>query len=635
MTEDSKYKKAFIDESRDNLQDMNIALLDLEKDPGRRELIDEMFRHAHTIKGGAASMDYEDISTLAHEMESLMDRLRSQNIEPDSSVTDILYETLDLLEALVEGVAKQEKQEIDITPLIDRLNAVILTGPPLKPEAAEEVPAPAEPGKDTLIKGKYNFQINVKIREDCVFKSIRAMMVLKNLEKIGEIESTVPEVRDIEDEKFDRSISVFLTTKENEEAILKVVGSVSEIETVDVLPVSRPSLPSTKVPVSSKAKAQTVRVDIGRLDKLMDLVGELVIDKARLIRIDSMHEISELSETVAHLDRLISDIQEEVMQARLVPVDMIFNRFPRMVRDLAKAGDKKIDLTMEGTEIEVDRTILDKISDPLIHVLRNAVDHAIESAAERKSAGKPEAGSVKLAASRERAHVFVEVTDDGKGMDPDDILKKALEKGAVTPEDAAKLNDQEKLMLICVPGFSTAETVTVVSGRGVGMDVVKSTLESLGGTLVIDSKKGQGSKFTLQLPLTMAIARSLLITVQQEIFAVPLANVQEIVRVMAEDVKTAKGEEVIILRGRVIPLIRLDKKLGLSSSQEKKSEFNALVVEVGNKRAGFVVDALLGQQEIVIKSLDAHLKKVKGYAGATILGDGRPAFILDVPSLLS
>lgn len=626
-----KYMKAFIDESRENLQDMDKALLALEKDPGRRELIDEMFRYAHTIKGGAASQGYEDISTLAHAMESLMDRLRGQNIKPDSSVIEILFETLDQLEALIEGVVKQEKPEIDITPLIDRLKTISLAEPPLKPKIAEEVPAPVEPEKDTLIKKKYNIQVKVKLKEDCIFKSIRAAMVLKHLGQIGEIVSTAPAARDIEDEKFERSFTVFLTTNEIEEKIRKVVGSVSEIESVDILAVS---LPSKKVPILSMAKAQTVRVDIGRLDKMMNLVGELVIDKIRLIRINSMHEIPELSETVAHLDRLTTDIQDEVMQARLVPVDLIFNRFPRMVRDLAKTDNKKIDLTMEGTEIEVDRTILDKISDPLIHLLRNAVDHGIESATERKNAKKPATGSIKLVASREKAHVVIEIQDDGKGIDPAHIFDIAVKKGIVTTEEGDKLNDEEKLMLICTPGFSTAEKVTDVSGRGVGMDVVKSTLESLGAALVIDSKKGMGSKFALKLPLTMAIARSLLVKVQEETFAVPLADVQEIVSVRAEDIKTTKGEEVFSLRGKVVPLIRLDKILELNLNPETKPVIFTLVVEFGSKRAGFVVDALLGQQEIVIKSLDAHMKKVKGYAGATILGDGSPAFILDIPSLI-
>ncbi|MBW1795974.1 MAG: chemotaxis protein CheA [Deltaproteobacteria bacterium] len=617
MSNESKYIKAFLAEAEENLQDMNRALLEMEKDPGRRELIDEMFRHAHTIKGGAASVGNEDISKLAHEMENLMDRLRSQNIEPDSSVTGILFETLDLLETLVGNAAKKKKKKIEIIPLIDRLKAISLATPPLKPE------------KNTLIKREYNIQIKVRLKDDCVFKSVRAAMVMKNLVKIGEIVNTAPEVRDIEDEKFDLSFTVFFATEENEEKIRKAVGSVSEIDSVEVLTLSRPSL---KTPTLSKA--QTVRVDIGRLDKLMNLVGELVIDKIRLTRIGSIHEIPELTETIVHLDRLITDVQDEVMQARLVPVDLIFNRFPRMVRDLAKAGNKKIELIVEGTEIEVDRTILDKISDPMIHLLRNAVDHGIEPAAERKKAGKPETGRIKLTASREKEHVVLEVSDDGKGIDSDRVLDMAIKEGIVTPEEGVKLNDKEKLMLIYAPGLSTSEETTDVSGRGVGMDVVKTTLESIGGTVAINSDKDSGTKVTLKLPLSLAIARGLLFMVREETFIVPLANVQEIISIRADDIKTIKGQEAISLRGEVVPLIRLAKILELSSNEDPKSEFDALVVEVGGKRAGLVVDCLIGQQETVIKSLDGYLKGVKGYAGATILGDGKVAFILDVPSLI-
>lgn len=628
MGNNSRYMKAFMAEAEENLQDMNRALLELEKDPGQRELIDEMFRHAHTIKGGAASMGYEDISTLSHEMESLMDRLRSQNIKPDSSVIEILFETFDLLETLVDGVAKQEEKEVEINPLTDRLKAISLAGPPFRPETAEEGLAPVEPEKK-----KFNIEIKVKLKDNCVFKSVRASMVLKNLGKVGEIVNTLPEVRDIEDEKFDQSFTVFFASKENEEKIRKVVESVSEIDSVDILTVSRPST-SIKAAAPTMSKAQTVRVDIGRLDKLMNLVGGLVIDKIRLIRIGSIHEIPELTETITHLDRLITDVQDEVMQARLVAVDLIFNRFPRMVRDLARKENKKIDFIVEGTEIEIDRAILDKISDPLIHLLRNAVDHGIESAAERKSAGKPETGSIKLTASREKEHVVIEVSDDGRGIDPNRILDMAIKKGIVTQEEGVKLNDQEKLMLICAPGLSTSKKATDVSGRGVGMDVVKTAMESLGGMLAIDSEKGAGTKTILKLPLTMAIARGLLVMVREETFIVPLSNVQEIVSIQAHNVKTIKGEEAIFLRGEVVPLIRLDRIMGFDLKEESKSEFDALIVEVGGKLGGLVVDSLLGQQEVVIKSLDGYLKEVKGYAGATILGDGKVAFILDVPSLV-
>ena len=627
---DDKYMKAFIAEAQENLQDMNSALLDLENDPGRRELIDELFRHAHTIKGGAATMSYEDISMLAHEMENLMDKLRSQNIKPDSSVTGILFETFDLLETLVDDVPKQGKREIEIAPLIDRLKAISLAESSLKPGMAKEGPAPAEPKKDVLIKREYNIQIKIRLKDDCLFKSIRAFMVLKKLDEIGEITNTAPEARDLEDEKFDKSFMVFFATKENEEKIRKAVESVAEIDSVDMSSISRPVI---KAP--SLSKAQSVRVDIGRLDKLMNLVGELVIDKIRLIRIGSIHEIPELTDTIAHLDRLITDIQDEMMQARLVPVNLIFNRFPRMVRDLARKENKKIDFIVEGTEIEIDRTILDKISDPLIHLLRNAVDHGIESATERKNIGKSETGLIRLTAGREKEHVVIEVSDDGRGIDPDLIVDIAVEKGVVPPEEGVKLNDKGKLMLICTPGLSTYKEAMDISGRGVGMDVVKTTMESIGGTMAIDSKKGVGTKAILKFPLTMAIIRGLLVKVGEETFVIPMSNVREIVSVRTCDVKTIEGQEVISLRKEILPLMRLGRIMELNlNNEEKKPEFNVLIVEIGGKPAGLAVDSLLGQQEIIIKPLDGYLQGVKGYAGATILGDGNAAFILDVASLV-
>ncbi len=630
MSNASKYMKAFIAEAQERLQEMNRALLELEKapaTPAKKGLLDELFRHAHTIKGGAASMGYAEISTLAHEMENLMDKLRSQNIEPEPPVVDILFETLDLLEMLVDSVAKQEKREIEITPLIDKIKAISSKGPGMKPEMVEEGQVQAELKKETLKKNHYNIQVKIKLKDECVFKSVRVFMVLKKLGEIGEIVNTDPEVRDLEDEKFDQWFSVFLTSKVDEEKIRKVVESVSEVDSVEVLATGR-QLPG----VTTQSRTQTVRVDIARLDKLMDLVGEIVIDKTRLIRISSIYEIPELMETTGHLDRLITDIQYEVMQARLVPVDLIFNRFPRMIRDLARAKKKKIDLIVKGTEIEVDRSILDRLSDPLIHMLRNAVDHGIEPASERKKAGKSETGSIILAAERQKEHVVIEVSDDGSGIDPDRILDAAIKKGIITPE--VELNDKEKLMLIFTPGLSTYKEATDVSGRGVGMDLVKTIIESLGGALTIDSNIGTGTKFTLKLPLTTAIARGLLVKVQEETFVVPLAGVQEIVSVKAKEIETIKGEEAILIRGEVVPLVPLDRILEFDFCKKTKEEFFALVVEAGGKRAALAIDCLLGQQEIVIKPLDGYLKGVKGYAGNTILGDGNAAFILDVPSLV-
>jgi len=567
---------------------------------------------------------------LAHEMENLMDNLRSQKIKLSSSVIDILFETLDMLETLVGSAAKEEKIEIEITPLINRLKTLSATGLALKPEIVEDKLSKIEPEESALTKKQYNIQIKVKLKDDCILKSVRAFMVLKKLSEIGEVVNTIPDVKDIEDEKFNQLFTVFFATKENKEEVRKVVESVSEIDSVEISTVGAPSAKPSRI-----AAVQTVRVSIERLDKLMNLVGELAISKMRLIRIGSIYEIPELTETITQLDRWITVIQDEIMQSRLVAVDMIFNRFPRMVRDLAKAENKKIDFVVEGTEIEVDRTILDKITDPLIHLLRNAVDHGIESAEERKKAGKSESGLIKLTARREKEYVVIEVSDDGKGIDPDQILDIAIKKGIVTQEEGVTLSDKEKMMFIFAPGISTSKETTDVSGRGVGMDVVETTMKSLGGILIIDSKIGTGSKVNLKLPLTLVITRGLLIMVGKETFVVPLANVQSIANIKADDVKTIEGQEVISFREEVVPLIRLDRVLELSLNEEPKSEFNVLVVEIGGKRAGLIVDCLLGQQEIVIKSLGGYLKGVKGYAGATILGDGKVAFILDVTSLVS
>lgn len=625
----SKYMKVFIAEAQEHIQDMNSALLNLEKEPDRRDLIDTLFRHAHTIKASSSSLGYENISKLAHEIENFMYRLQSPEIKPDLSIIGILFETFDILETLIVSIAKQETRKIEIMPLINKLKAIFLAEPPLTSKTAEELPVMVKPEKDALIKKEYNIKIKVKLKDDCIFKPLRALMVLKNLGKVGKIINVAPKVRDIEDEKFNQSFTIFFATKENEEKIRKVIESVSEIDRADISSISRPAIKT-----SSLSNTHSVRVDIGYLDKLMNLVGELVINRIRLIRIGSMYEIPELTEAITHMDRLIADIQNEVMQARLVAVNLLFNRFPRMVRDLARKENKKINFIVEGPEIEIDRTIMDKISDPLIHLLRNAVDHGIESAAERKSAGKPETGSIKLTASREKDHVVIEISDDGRGIDADRILDIAIKKGFVTSEEGVRLKDKEKLMLICASGLSTCKEAKDCSGRGVGMNVVKTAMESLGGMLVIASEKGAGSKTVLKFPLTIAIAQGLLVMVGKETFIVPLANVQEIVSVKATDVKTIKGQKTISLREEVVPLIRLAKALELDVEEDTKTEFDALVVKIGGKMTGLVVDSLSGQQEIVIKSLDGYLKGVKGYAGATILGDGKVAFILDIASLV-
>ncbi|MDP2846312.1 MAG: chemotaxis protein CheA, partial [Candidatus Methanoperedens sp.] len=378
---------------------------------------------------------------------------------------------------------------------------------------------------------------------------------------------------------------------------------------------------------------QTVRVGIERLDSLMNLVGELVINKIRLMQLASENNFHILEETLASLDRLTNDIQEEVMASRMVPLEQIFNRFPRMVRDLAKKEAKEIEIIMTGSDIELDRAVLDEVGDPLVHILRNCMDHGIEPPEIRKQQGKNSMGTITLTARREKSYVVIEIEDDGKGMDPEKFREVVVKKGTMTKEEVARLSDTEVLNFSYLPGFSTAEKVTEVSGRGVGRDVVKTKIESMGGTVRIESKVGKGTKITLKLPLTVAIIQSQMVKVGKDIYAIPISNVIRDVAIRKDQIKTIRSEEVVMVRGEVVPLVRLHKLFGFDSNGS--NELIVVVVERNGINVGLVVDRLIGKQEIIIKNLDNRfLKGLKGFAGATIMGDGNVALILDVGTLL-
>jgi two-component system chemotaxis sensor kinase CheA len=464
-------------------------------------------------------------------------------------------------------------------------------------------------------------------------------MVIKNLEKLGEIVATSPGIEVIKRKKFGSQFAVVLTTREEERRIIETVEFVPEVAGVKISPIGieEEEVKELKVARPVTKGIQSLRVSVKRLDTLMNLVGELVINKARLSQIASSYKISELDETLTQLDRLTDDLQNEVMQARLVPVEHIFNRFPRMVRDLARELGKEIDFIIEGKEIELDRTVLDEIGEPLTHLLRNSVDHGIEPPEKREQKAKKRVGTIKLTARREKNQVIIEVADDGKGIDPQKMRDAAVKKGIMSQEEVSRLDDREAIMLISTPGFSTSSQVTELSGRGVGVDVVKTTIESLGGSMEIDSKPGLGTKFTLKLPLTMAIIQTLLVGVGNETYAIPSINVVETVEIGADKIKTIQRQEVIQLRDEIIPLLRLHHVLGApatATATVNDGSISIVVVERGGKHVGLVVDTLIDLQEIVIKSLDDSLRRIKGLAGATILGDGRVALILDVGTLI-
>ncbi len=678
----SEYKEIFKAESEEHLQQLNDSLLGLEQNPDDLEYINTMFRSAHTLKGMSATMGFNTISELTHEMENLMDMVRKSQVEVSNGLIDILFECLDTLEVLVETVESDDEVEIcqlqatlakamegtipaqniagtmasSINTIENEISKELPEGSGTVPEMDVELSdSEIQAVENAAGEGKRIVSLKVSLDGSCVLKSARSTLVLINITKMGEIIKCEPGEAELEDEKFDLDFTVIFATDSTDQEIVDTIKKISEVE--DAIPTtisckretkdddterkedpSEPSLSannnSVKRPEAVKS-IQSVRVNIERLDNLMNLVGELIINKIRLNQLASDLGAKDLEESLANLDRLTNEIQTEVMESRMVPIDQIFSRFPRMVRDLAKSEGKQINLIIEGKEIELDRTVLDEIGDPLVHLLRNAVDHGIESEEERRQLGKPCAGLVRLSASRQRNSVLIEVEDDGKGMDPAHLKDIAVKKGLMSREEVEKLSDNEALNLIFMPGFSGAKVVTDISGRGVGMDAVKTKIETLGGSIKISSVIGQGSIMKLQLPLTVAIIHSLMVTVADETYAIPLGNVIRDVGIKTSEIKTIEGKEVILLRGEVLPLLRMHDVLDCTTEQEEKENLIVVVVERMGSNVGLVVDDLLGQQEVIIKTLDNKLlKNMKGFAGATILGDGSVSLILDIATLI-
>ena len=678
-----EYMSMFLDESKENLQNLNDSLLKLENAPDDMALLDEIFRVAHTLKGMSATMGFTSVAELTHEMENVLDKLRKGEMHSNSDIIDILFQCLDTLEGLITSIAEEGELE-DTTELTNKLRSLSSGGAaaavPSRGETntavadAEESDVETDDGnlnefeKEVIMqadeKGYDAYHIKVILEENCLLKAARVYMVFRELEELGDIVKSIPEVKTLEDGEFNDNFEVYLVTKTEKDIVEEKIYSVSEVDQVEIHKVALASSAAKQEVVNpqptavtkevskndSKGKtssannnkahkaklSQTVRVDIERLDNLMNLVGELVINRTRLEQIGGKYGLNDLSETLEQVGRISTDLQNLVMKVRMVPIEQVFNRFPRMVRDLAKELDRDINLIIEGEETELDRTVIDEIGDPLVHLLRNAVDHGIGHPDDREKMGKDRTGTVKLLAYPEGNQVVIRVDDDGKGINPDVILAKAIEKGLVTEKEAEKMEQQDLIMLILKPGFSTAEQVTDVSGRGVGMDVVRSKIESLGGNLTIQSKVGEGSSFIIRLPLTLAIIQGLLIGIENEIYTIPLSSIEETLSLSQSDIKTIQEKEVILLRGNVLPVLRLGDLLDVEQTEkeEENEDLYVVVVKNGQRRAGLIVDSLIGQQEIVIKSLGKLLNGYKQFSGATVLGDGRVALILDITFLL-
>ena len=668
----NQYLELFLEESQEHIQNINRNLLLLEQHPGDSEVINEVFRSAHTLKGIAGSMEYKTMTQLAHGMENILDGARSGNLKITPDIIDILFECVDNLESLLKDIMDYgEERHNDLSTLLSELEACMGST-----AGGHEERVSIKTDRQPLVMDQYQehvvreamrtgfkaYYIQVKLRETCLMKSARAYIIFKTLEEHGEIVYSQPSVQDIEDEKFDYYFTVAVITKKDRVFFVKELNSVSEVRKVEITEITRTHLGDNKqAPAVDNAKrteikedkhgakdaaqktsdkkvtAKTVRVDIERLDVLMNLVSELIIIKTRLDGIISAGERDrEISQTLESLERVTTSLHDAVMKARMVPVETVFSRFPRMVRDIAKELNKDIVLHMSGEETELDRTVIDEIGEPLIHIIRNSADHGIEKPEDRIKKGKERTGNIWLRAYQEGNNVIIEVDDDGAGIDIEKVRRKILEKGLESEEIVNGLTDDEVIQYLFLPNFSTSDKITDISGRGVGLDVVKTKIEALGGSVDVISKRGLGSKIIIRLPLTLAIIQALLVLVGNEKFAIPLNSIREIYNLNPQDIKYVRNQEVTVLRDTVIPIIRLHNVLDTEVTEDDSSKkyLTCVVVKKGEKLTGLIVDSLINQQEIVIKSLGRLLSGIRFIAGATILGDGNVALILDVNSLV-
>ncbi|WIF94659.1 chemotaxis protein CheA [Caminicella sporogenes] len=681
----SQYMDIFIDESKEHLQSMNQLLLDLENSKDDLNLLNEIFRIAHTLKGMSGTMGFNKIASLTHEMENVLQLIRNGEISVTEHIIDILFECFDTLEEYINELSKSgEEGNLDSTSLVNKLRMIIENkdseikniekAEDNQKEVLEEsneddkendvnnaITIETEYMTDNVISKAYEkgfsaYKVKVILNKDSMLKSARAFIVFNTLEKDGEIIKSKPTPEEIEDEKFDDSFELIYVTKLDMETLKKEIMSISEIEEViveKIMPENtsnnknkedlkannalKPQLSNSKkdnkITKGRSKTSKTVRVDIDRLDNLMNLVSELIIIKTRLEDMDNTRNKQNMNEAVEYLERITTSLHDAVMKVRMVPIERVFNRFPRMVRDLSKELGKDITLNMTGEDTEVDRTVIDEIGDPLIHLIRNSIDHGIEDPATRKKLNKPDSGTVALRAYPDGNNVVIEVEDDGKGIDLEKIKAKAISKNLITKESAENMNEQELINLLFKPGFSTAEKISDISGRGVGLDVVKTKIESLGGLVEVHSELNKGTKFIIRLPLTLAIIQALMVVIGDEKYALPLNSIKEITTIKSDSIRKVQNQEVVLYRNNTLPILRMNKILQVKKEPARKDELIVVVVKKGEKMAGLIVDDLIGQQEIVIKSLGKYLSGIKIIAGATILGNGQIALIVDPNSL--
>lgn len=696
----SQYLEIFIDESEEHLQTLSDCIMVLEKEPDNKDTINEVFRAAHSLKGMAGTMGFKRMQHLTHDMENVFQEVRSDHIKVTSGMIDLLFKCLDALEGYVDNIkSTSDEGTEDNEVIIKELNDFIAKADGEAEaenkevsEVKEAAPAATQEEKEGQEKielteeekkaireaesnGQHIYAMTVRIQKDCLLKAARAFLVFKAVEDFGQILVYRPSSQDIEDEKFELDFSFFLASEEETDKIVAAAKAVSEIEKVDAeeihldeylkeaaaqeeqqakeaateqkeAPAEVPKTAEKKAPAAAAKKqtnakpvtGRTVRVDIEKLDALMNQVSELIIAKNSLVSISSNesgeYQNQSFHEQIEYLERITTNLHESVMKVRMVPIESVVNKFPRMIRDLSRKLGKKMELYMTGEDTELDRTVVDQIGDPLQHLLRNSADHGLEDNATRVERGKPEVGSIFLKAFQEGNNVIIEVGDDGNGIDVAAVRDKAVERGVITAEQAENMSQKEIINILFLPSFSMAKKITDISGRGVGLDVVKSNIEALGGDVEVRTQLGEGTTFIVRLPLTLAIIQALMVEIRDEKYAIALGSISNIESIPVNEIKYVQAQEVIHLRGAVIPLIRLDQVLDMEEKQEEPENLTVVIVKKGDSLAGLVVDNLIGQQEIVIKSLGKYINNNKIISGATILGDGEVALILDVNTLM-
>jgi len=676
----SQYLDVFLEESKEHIESLNQKLLDLEKNPHDIPALNEIFRAAHTLKGMSSTMGFDDLADLTHHMENVLSDLKEGLLPVNSGVIDVIFKCFDRIQMMVDKIETEGSGEVDnrdLIVLLENVKAGNFEAAAILEETITEVKSAVGQTAEglqsyqeafdfneydiTVIKEAESRNLNVyyvkvQIDEQCMMKAVRAFMAFKAVEEEGEVIKSIPSAQDLDEGRFESEFEMLVISGMDEDELKGKLASITEVNVTDIKKINVDSITMTKPQIQTVVNAvtveevksiqaeaddskktahkvkQTVRVDIERLDNLMNLVGELVMHKGRLEQIGATRKITELNETMEQIDRITTDLQSVVMKVRMVPIEQVFNRFPRMVRDLAKELDKEVDFLIEGKETELDRTVIDEIGDPLVHLLRNALDHGMESPEERVRNGKPAKGTIVLRARHEGNNVYIEVEDDGAGINTQRISEKAIEKGWISEKEAETLNREEAIEFLFRSGFSTAKTVTDVSGRGVGLDVVKNKIESLNGEIFVDSRPGQGTRFRIKLPLTLAIIQALMVSVRGEIYAVPLSSVDETTMIKGSDIKMVQNQEVIMLRGSVLPLYRLGQLLAVPG-EDNDEEMYVVVVRKAERQIGLVVQTLIGQQEIVIKSLGKLMAGIPGLAGAIVAGDGYVRLILDIATL--